>query len=361
MNVSDRTKGLNKNSLSRRKMLAALGSGAVGIASISQLPRNKADSLSFKHDKEFTLAVIPDTQEYARDPELTHYLNDQMEWIADPENQVRFAVHEGDLVNEESSEAQWDRVDEAMEILDNSNVPYSVLPGDHDLKEVLDEDSIGENPVKGGIYKQRFNEKRFQDQEGYIGSGPDGLSHYQKFGSEDLEFLSVSIPWNPDRNCLNAAQELMDENKDIPTIVNTHALLNEIAESHAREIEFLGELYGNQGQKIFEELVAPNKQVFMTNSGHYFQSLNPFDHGGEYHKISRNNNSQPVLETLSNYQNLRDGGQGYLRLFTFTPAENNRSYRIKAETYSPTLDEYRDTGDSSFSFEIDLGKRLDLN
>ncbi len=74
--------------------------------------------------------------------------------------------------------------------------------------------------------------------------------------------------------------------------------------------------------------VCPQKppNVFMVVSGHF---------GGVGLQTSTNDAGGKVFEMLTDYQNLKNGGNGWLRTLRFVPAEN----KIHVTAYSPLLDE----------------------
>src|SRR6476620_9474660 len=79
----------------------------------------------------FKIAVLPDTQNLAtKYPDI---FRDQTQWIADnkEEQNIKFVIHEGDIVNNNNT-AQGEVSYDAMRTLDGV-VPYSVLPGNHDM------------------------------------------------------------------------------------------------------------------------------------------------------------------------------------------------------------------------------------
>src|SRR5688572_29912967 len=103
----------------------------------------------------FTLIVLPDTQNYTDfDDTNERYNLGQMRWIRDnmtTEN-IRFVMHVGDHQNPgnpyhtrtdniyepdlskplgdvNDKLAKWARANDAIQVLDNNNIPYSLVPG----------------------------------------------------------------------------------------------------------------------------------------------------------------------------------------------------------------------------------------
>ncbi len=95
---------------------------------------------------------------------------------------------------------------------------------------------------------------------------------------------------------------------------------------------------GNSGEEIWDKLVRKQPNIFLVVSGHVLgvglqKSIN--DAGGE------------VLEMLTDYQGLPNGGDGWLRSLRFVPDEN----KIHVRTYSPLLD--KENGDANEAFSLD--------
>jgi hypothetical protein len=120
---------------------------------------------------DFTIAVIPDTQN-----ETTNYpetFNAQTQWIADNHSarNIVFATHVGDIVNTATSTSEWTRADTAMDKLDAANVAYSVGTGNHDVGS-------------GSLYSTYFGSSRFTGKSwygGYYTAGNDNSTaaiHY---------------------------------------------------------------------------------------------------------------------------------------------------------------------------------------
>ena len=108
---------------------------------------------------------------------------------------------------------------------------------------------------------------------------------------------------------------------------------------------------GNSGAAIWQKLVQPNCNVFLVVNGHFTDLLD-----GEANRTDLNACGRPVHAALSDYQGRPNGGDGWLRYYTFTPAANE----IRATTYSPTLNAYETDADSSFVLAYDMSPPVDL-
>jgi hypothetical protein len=285
----------------------------------------------------FSIAVIPDTQFYARDNR--DFFQQQTNWIVNnaASRNIRFATHLGDIVNDShtpigdpngAANAQWNVATTAMSTLRNSSVPHAILPGNHDW-------SSG-SPGTGNAnhYRSRFGDTSGfyndpgtgQQKSWFLGFDPRGLSSAQKFSTPQGDFLHLSLEWNfanpavsADRpgatgNSMSWAQGIINANPNIPTIISTH---NNINTSGARDAA---------GNALFNNLVKSNNQVFMVLNGHYSSGT-----VSEQRLTSLNDFGRPVHQVLTDYQSRNRGGDGWMRMIDFDPAQN----RMNFTTYTP--------------------------
>ena len=284
----------------------------------------------------YTLGVLPDTQNYSQLYPETYEA--QTQWLVDNRDvyDIVFTVHVGDIVDY-STQYQWDNANRAMSILDDAGMNYAVTPGNHDL--------YGDN---GARYRQYYGPDRFKDMPTYGAHSPSKMSsyHIMNMGEQEIMVLSVDIDAPDDE--IRWSQSQLDAHPDTPTILNTHIIMdpngNILDEPYMRKNgSFLPQ--GNSPQTIWDELVLPNKQVFLTLNGHYS--------GSRYEK-SFNAAGLEAHRVLVDYQKLTNGGDGYLRLMEFDFDENE----IRNITYSPTKDDYLTTSSDEYAISIDFENRF---
>jgi len=212
----------------------------------------------------FAVVMLPDTQFYSQS--YPAQFTAQTEWIVDhiAENNLAFVSHVGDVVLSSSSELEWTRADVSIDTLDgdllanpDGLIPYSVLPGNHD---------IGNSHEQPARFIEFFGSSRYDGRSWYGGDSPDQTSQYQTFSADGWNFLHIGLEWSPRESAITWAQGVIDANPDLPVILSTHLYLD----SGDRSAD---------GNKIFERLVEPNPQVFMVLGGHSVS---------EYHQISDN-------------------------------------------------------------------------
>jgi hypothetical protein len=252
----------------------------------------------------FTIVLLPDTQYYT-DKYPDTYLA-QTAWIKDhaKERNIKFVIHLGDIVDDGTNERQWKVADEAQRALDGE-VPYSVLPGNHDM------DQERRNTT---LYNKYFSPKRFEGCAWYGGHEDEtNDNNLCLFEAGGMKFLVVSLQFDPSDGTLDWAGKVIDAHPDCRAIVATHSYTNPQGRTP-------------QGLRIWEKLVRTHTSVFLVLSGHICAvSL----------QTARNDAGAIVYEILTDYQSLPNGGDGLLRTLRFVPGEN----RIHVETFSPTLKE----------------------
>ncbi|MBN2025074.1 MAG: metallophosphoesterase [Pirellulales bacterium] len=272
----------------------------------------------------FRVVVLPDTQGYAESfPD--GYLA-QTEWIkreAQAQN-IKFVIHLGDVVQHVSAKKEWRVADRAHRALDGV-VPYSMLPGNHDMRP----DDTSPKLRDTTMYNTFFPPKRFENFD-YYGGNEDGTNdnNYCLFSAAGMKFLVLSLEFNPNDATLDWAGKIVDANPDCRVILATHCYLGRDAR---REM----------GDRIWERLVRNRPRIFLILCGHVL---------GVNHYTRPNDAGRPVHEILADYQGLPNGGDGWLRVLHFLPGEN----RIDVETFSPTLNRHDRTPAQQFTLPYNM-------
>ena len=135
------------------------------------------------------------------------------------------------------------------------------------------------------------------------------------------------------------ARKVIAKHPGMPVILTTHQMINPKGEFGKGPA-----IKGDQRQspeQVWEQLVEPSPEIFLVLCGHYT---------GESRMTKETRAPQPVHVVLQDYQKDPNGGDGWLRIFTFRPEQK----RIDVQTYSPTLKEYRKGERSEFSLPVDF-------
>lgn len=290
---------------------------------------------AYAQPTDFSIVVLPDPQFYAA--KFTKVGLAQTEWICQnvAKLQIKFVVTTGDNVDVGYIDAQFKNSTHFMDKLDDV-VPYGLACGNHDLKD-----------SKKGSYTSRkfvdyYGPQRFKKCAWYGGASPSGFSSYQTFSGGGSKFIAIELAVAAPKAEVQWAKKVIADNPAMPVILTTHQMLTPEAEMDKGTA-----VSGSDRQtpsQMWEQLVEPSPQIFLVLCGH---------HHGEAYTTKKTQAAQPVHVILQDYQEDPNGGNGWLRIFTFHPDENKGD----VQTYSPTLNQYKKGSKSEFSFALDF-KRL---
>ena len=264
--------------------------------------------------EDFTIIVLPDTQYYSDDDPETIF-QAQTQWIVDNQAALNivYVAHEGDLVQTASDTDQWDNADAAMDLLDSAEIPYGVLPGNHDQYPMG-------NPAGTANYNIYFGVDRFSGKPYYGGHyGTDNDNNYALFTAGGMDFIVINLEYNLESAAITWADDLLTTYSDRRAIVVSHSILG-YPPSGSSIAPFT-----TIGQNIYNGL-RDNENLFLMLCGHNHAEGRRTD---VY-------NGDTIYSLLADYQDLPDGGDGWLRIMTFSPADDE----ITVTTYSPTLGLY---------------------
>lgn len=335
-------------------------------------------------DRKFTIAVVPDTQNYldftkqrvAGFPfDSVEIFYDQMQWIArnveSAGGEIAFVTQVGDVWQhatlamdpahaalgiEADPVARPSAPDERTRTFEmpaarrgfsmiDGKVPFSVVPGNHDYDAVWQVKSVSPALIHyGGLnnYNEVFGEKSpfFRGKSWRVGSFNGGADTATVFSAGGYRFLHIGLEYAPADDVLAWAESMIRKYPGLPTIFAIHDHLNKQGQrkpfpstdfraAHAEH---------NNAEDLWQELLSRHSQIFLVVSGHQAGQSRRVDDGADAGK---------VWQLLSDYQDrnqvLRNvvgpGGQargglgdGWMRLleFDFTTAVP----RMRVRTWS---------------------------
>lgn len=319
----------------------------------------------------FALAVLPDTQFYARYATLAEssqysrkfgsepYMA-QTYWIAANAAalNIPFVTHLGDVVDQAGKPDQWKVADQAMRVLETAKVPYSVLAGNHDVLRSLEyvdassqaSGTDAQRVLADEPYLQWFNPARAKRMSTFRGRDASGFHEYHVFEAEGQQFMVLSLSWRISDDGIAWARRVIQENPGLPVILVNHQLLNIDRDG----VSPLETAYGNM---LWERLIRDNDQIFMTLNGH---------HHGAAHQTRVNDFGNKVEIMVVDYQMAYQGGNGLMRLYEFDLTHN----QIHVLSFSPwvvqkprdTLTQFDQavlkTANEQFTIEMDFAARF---
>lgn len=286
-------------------------------------------------EDDFTVVVLPDTQYYVDVDSPNYgsdqYFHDQTQWVRDNREayDIVAVIHNGDIVNHGNAPEEWVIADAAMARLETpepalpEGMPYGVCIGNHDQDT---------NSLAGATngFNEHFGVDRFAGRSYYGGNyGGTNDENWFWFTAGGLEFVVVDLQYDPTPSpaVLAWARSVFEAHPDAFGILNTHYILGS------------GGDFGAQGQAIYDELRATENVQLMT-CGHVSAESRRTDvHQGNV-----------IHSMLADYQFDGDGGSGYMRIWEFSPANDELTVR----SYSPSMDQWLTDEDSEFTLSVEL-------
>ena len=303
-------------------------------------------------DYDFSIAWMTDTQylsegQVAGDERFGEAYRDITGWVVDnaQRRKIAYAAHTGDIVNswgehrehtagaERRARAEFRFARNTMDVLADAGVPFGVTPGNHDHRA----------GTSSRLYNEYFPPSYFdaaeesadtgEDGRGYYGGSwrdDDNQNHYDLVEAGGEELVLLYLGYVADGPEMRWANDVLEEHSDRKAVVLTHSYLEPSDSSDGRGGERT--THDGGGQALFDRVVMPNENVFLTLSGHtHGVALNiRRDVGRE---------GRDVVEMLANYQAYEVDGErrtGFLRLLQFDIGDST----MAVDTYSPTLDDH---------------------
>jgi hypothetical protein len=296
-------------------------------------------------DAAWSMVYLPDVQNYnSSDGNHVREIG-QMNWILDNKEafKIQAVIQGGDIVNQNQSDAQWDRAKEAFHMLDGQ-VPYVLAAGNHDFgttnfqnrnTQYNDYFKITDNPLNnpatGGIIKGTFEPNKLENSYSAF-TAPDGR-----------KMLIFNVEYYPRQAVVNWADAIAGQAQyaDYTAVLLTHSFIGSgDTRWNVAPDEYPG-IEGNDGSDIWNELVKVNGNFEMTFNGH-------LGGDGNGYRVDANNAGVDVQQMFLNTQFETNGGNGWLRVVEFL--KDGQSVRVR--TYSPHFDAYRTNAASNLNFAL---------
>lgn len=242
----------------------------------------------------FTLVHLPDTHNYTSTyPKI---FRRQTSWVISQfsRRNIRAVLHTGDMVENgaegsDENAAEWVNANDAMDRLDGY-VPYFVSIGENDYDTVG-----GGSNFSSDKWQEHFGADRFLETEYFGGSSPNGESTFGFFTASRRTWMVLNLELDIIDESLDWAKDIVNQYR-LPTIVQTHRWLDPQKSGNKRRTDTIiktGPIVGNSPQEVWDELIAPNDQIFMVISGHF---------NGQTRQVSVNNNNKRVFEIQANFE-----------------------------------------------------------
>ncbi|MEI6197956.1 MAG: hypothetical protein WCS42_26880, partial [Verrucomicrobiota bacterium] len=292
-------------------------------------------------NKDFTIAVLPDSQFYSGTLHggVPAMFTGQTDWlIANRTNlNLAFVSHLGDITQNGQNggnNVEWRVATNAMYRLENplktfltNGIPYGMGVGNHDQTPIGTGDS-----GNSSFFNQFFGVDHFIGYDYYGGHyGTNNNNSFQFFSTGGMDFIFIHLEYDTTASAavLAWADNLLKTYPHHRAIVTSHWIVN----------TGFNATFSPQGLSIYDTLKT-NANFFMMVCGHI---------GGEGQRTDVFQGNT-VYSILTDYQSRTNGGDGWMRYYTFSPKNNV----IRAFTYSPWLNQYETDANSQFTLPYDM-------
>ncbi|MGD0743991.1 MAG: LamG-like jellyroll fold domain-containing protein [Verrucomicrobiota bacterium] len=282
--------------------------------------------------EDFTMGALPDTQFYSQT--YSNIFRAQTEWIITNRvaRNIAYVVGLGDIVNDGENggnNIQWRNATNALYRLEDAvrtglpnGIPYGTAVGNHD------QTPNGSASGTTTFYNQYFGTNHFWGRPYYGGFyGLNNDNHFDLFSAGGMDFIVIYMEY--DETMTTSSSVLAWANNVLATNQNRRA----IVVSHSIIDAAVNPAFSAQGAAIYDALKG-NTNLFLMLCGHVH---------GESQRTDVFNGCT-IWSVLSDYQDLANGGSGWMRLYEFSPANSV----IHVKTYSPWLDQWQTDADSQF-------------
>jgi hypothetical protein len=364
------------------KWLSLAATGLCILASCVFLPQND--------EKGFTLAVIPDTQNYVdyRHQKAEGFVLDgselfiqQMKYIAGRSavtgGDIAFVASVGDVwqhyishsdpahkerglyglqkdprvLPDKTLNIEIPKAVEGYQLISEAGIPFGVAPGNHDYDAIwpvtLPESNQTISHVGGlDAFRRVFgsNSSFFDGKEWYLDGHDGGSSSAQLFEAGGYKFLHFAFEMHPGDQVLDWAQSVIDLYPGLPTIISTHEFIGPQGERKAWsgvDLSLADPDYHNNPEEVWNKFIRKNDQIFLVLCGHRI---------GQALRVDMNDYGHRVYQVLADYQGRGQAGldagaqrtssggvtglgDGWFRELMFYLGSESRT-RIEVKTYS---------------------------
>jgi hypothetical protein len=279
---------------------------------------------------------LPDTQYYSQD--YPTIFDRQCNWIVYNQEKynIQVVLHEGDVVNADL-EAQWNNADASIGILDDAEIPYLLAIGNHDYAS---SEGVGGRLVDG--FNGAFPQSRYTA-HGWWDGGFYEADHtensYLLRTINGTNYIFLNLEFGPRDAVLTWADALLTTYASRTAIIVTHSHVyidGELVTTSTTNDPTNYFADANVGADVWTDFIKEHDNVVWVQNGHHLS-------GNAAHRTDTTNGGTVVGEVFANWQAVGSGGNGWLRLVTFSG--NN----IITKTYSPYLNQRLDDADNEFT------------
>ncbi len=297
---------------------------------------------------DFTIIALPDTQYYSESYPQT--FTAQTQWIVNNAStlNVQMVLGLGDVVNTATNVWEYQNANTSVNLLDNANIPYLLAIGNHDYSNSNDVTGRTSETTNFNTY---FGPSRYRNYSWYKGQYPAG-SNENFYGVTTINgktYLFLMLEFYPRDSALAWADSVLAAYPSAEVIVVTHAYVYIDNSLVSRCDQINAQTYNvgadNNGDSLWSKFISQHSNISVVLSGHFAWTDSTAEGVGTRTDLGVNGNI--VNQMLSDYQEMTNGGNGYLRILNFSPSQN----KISVKTYSPTLNAYLTNSKNQFTLQ----------
>ncbi len=269
---------------------------------------------------EYSMAIIGDPQYATKSYPAT--VRKMYQWIADNKEakNIQYLIGLGDITDQ-CQEKEWLEATDALKIIENANIEYTFVRGNHDKGYSIEE--VNKDTIAPELYDELFAGNpfyvdQFKENGGFYEEG-SVVNVYRTLTIHDDNWLIITLDFQADKSVRDWAGEILKQYPEHRAILVTH--------------EYLGG-HGNPssyGEKLWDEVVSKHENVEMVLCGHVsWDNIEVTQTQGE--------NGNTVTQILVDPQNidLYLSGVGIVAMFYFS----KDGTVIDIEYYSAVKDRY---------------------
>lgn len=289
---------------------------------------------------EFSFVFLPDTQYYSA--HYPHLFRAQTQWIAAERARynIQAVLHEGDVVHA-NEPAQWVNADAAVSALDAAEVPYLLTIGNHDY-DVFSDAERRTTAFNAAFGPERYAAHAWWQGEFYEAGRTENACCRLTIGG--APYLLLSLEFGPRPAVVAWANAVLDRHPDHWAVLVTHSYLY-IDGTHVRPgAEHNPKIYplgasAADGADLWAGLVSRHANLHWVQSGH---------HVGRHaaYRCDAGQDGTAVHQVFANWQELGQGGDGWLRLVTFGRDQ------ARVQTFSPALGQVNTAPEHHFTVAL---------
>jgi hypothetical protein len=291
---------------------------------------------------DFEIIALPDTQFYTdsahgAQPEMFY---SQTEWIIANRaaRNIVYVPGRGDFVDHGDNNGgtplnEWKVATNALYRLENptrtllaQGIPYGTCVGNHD------ESPNGDSTGTTTYYNNYFGVNHFQGKTYYAGHyGNNNNNHFDFFSAGGMDFMVLYFQYDTtgNTNLLAWGNAVLSTNHNRRAIIVTHNF-----GGTSTPLSFSA-----QGLNIYN-MAKYHTNVFMMLAGHVTGQGSRSD----------TFNGHTIRTFVSDYQGWTNGGNGFLRVITFSPANN----QVIFQCFSPVTGEWLTDSKSELFFTYNM-------